>query len=180
MNKPVITVQAETSLKEAEEKMHKHDISCLPVISKNQLVGIVTKLDFLEPIAQMETTRRKFTLQFAVKDIKLNPDERSIMIEDFKTFARKYENAFKTGTLFAYMKTHGVNRKGVPLFHCRLQLRTSKGAFFSSSENWGIELAFRAALDRLERRIMRSKELDHDPIYARSFLRKIGFPEDEL
>jgi len=180
MNSPVVTVQAEASLKEAEEKMHSYDISCLPVLSQERLVGIVTKLDFLEPISQMEVSERKFTLQLAAKDIKVNPDEQSFMLEEFDTFARKYENVFKTGTLFAYVKTHGASRKGVPLIHCRLQLRTAKGAFYSSSEGWGIEPAFRVALDRLDRRILRSKELDHDPTYARDFLRKIGFPEEEL
>jgi len=180
MSSPAITVQAETSLKEAEKKMHKYDISCLAVLSQERLVGIVTKLDFLEPISQMEPPERKFTIQFAVKDIKLNPDEQSFMTDDFDTFARKYENVFKTGTLFAYIKTHGTSRKGMPLIHCRLQLRTAKGSFFSSGEGWGIEPTFRVALDRLDKRILRSKELDHDPTYARDYLRKIGFPQEEL
>lgn len=180
MNSPAIAIQAETTLKEAEEKMHKHNISCLPVLAQDKLLGIVTKLDFLEPIAQMETSERKFAIQIAVKDIKINPDEQSFIIEEFDTFTRKYETVFKTGTLFAYMKTHGASRKGVPLIHCRLQLRTAKGAFYSSSEGWGAEPAFRVALDRLDRRILRSKELAHDPTYARDYLRKIGFPEEEL
>jgi CBS domain-containing protein len=180
MSSPAITVQAETSLKEAEEKMHRYDISCLPVLSQERLVGIVTKLDFLEPISQMEISERKFTLQLAVKDIKVNPDEQGFMMDDFDTFTRKYENTFKTGTLFAYIKTHGASHKGVPLIHCRLQLRTAKGAFYSSSEGWGVEPAFRVALDRLDRRILRSKELAHDSTYAKNFLRKIGFPEEEL
>jgi CBS domain-containing protein len=180
MSSPAITVQAETPLKEAEKKMHDYGISCLPVLSQEKLVGIVTKLDFLEPISQMEISERKFTIQFAVKDIKVNPDEQSFMIADFDTFARKYENVFKTGTLFTYIKTHGTSRKGMPLIHCRLQLRTAKGSFFSSSEGWGIEPTFRVALDRLDKRILRSKELDHDPTYARDYLRKIGFPQEEL
>ena len=180
MSSPAITVQTETPLKEAEKKMHDYNISCLPVLSQEKLVGIVTKLDFLEPISQMEISERKFTIQFAVKDIKINPDEQSFMIDEFSTFARKYETVFETGTLFAYIKTHGASRKGIPLIHCRLQLRTAKGAFYSSSEGWGIEPTFRVALDRLDKRILRSKELDHDPTYARDYLRKIGFPQEEL
>ena len=180
MSRPVITVQNESSLKEAEEKMHKYNISCLPVLEQEKLVGIVTKLDFLEPISQTEAPEIKLTLQLAVKDLRINPDEQSFMQEDFDNFSRKYEKTFKTGTVFAYMKTHGTNRKGLPLIHCRLQLRTAKGAFYSSSEGWGIEPAFRVALERLDRRILRSKELAHDPIYAKNYLKKIGFPEQEL
>jgi CBS domain-containing protein len=180
MSSPAITAQAETPLKEAENKMHKHNISCLPVLSDDKLVGIVTKLDFLEPIAQMEPSERKFTVQFAVKDIKINPEDQSFMMNEFDTFARKYENVFKTGTLFVYLKTHGTNHKGVPLIHSRLHLRTVKGSFLSSGEGWGVEPTFRVALDRLDKRILRSKELEHDPTYARDYLRKIGIPEGEL
>jgi hypothetical protein len=55
-----------------------------------------------------------------------------------------------------------------------------KGFFVSSGEGWGVEPTFRVALDRLDKRILRSKELAFDPTYAREFLRKYGFPTEEL
>ena len=179
MTKAVITVQPKTSLKEAEKMMHDHDVSCLPVLAKEKLAGIVTKLDFLEPISVMEM-EHKFTVQFAVKDVAVNPDEQGFMMDEFDNFARKYQDVFQMGTLFVYFKTHGTNHKGVPLIHCRLQLRTVKGTFYSSGEGWGTEPTFRVALDRLDKRILRSKELQHDPRYARDYLRKIGLPQGEL
>src|SRR3989304_2309422 len=180
MASPVITVQPDTTLKEAEKKMHDHNISCLAIVSANRLTGIVTKLDFLELISQQQAVDRKFTIQFSVKDIKVNPDEQSFMMAEFANFVRKYEDIFKIGTLSAYIKTHGTNHKGLPLIHCRLQLRTGKGAFYSSSEGWGVDTMFRVALDRLDKRILRSKEVEDDPRYARDYLRKIGFPQGEL
>ena len=176
MTKPVITVQPNITLRDAEKKMHDQNISCLPIVESNKLVGIVTKLDFLEPISQLEVIERKFTIQFGVKDIEVNPDEQSFMMSEFDNFVRKYQDIFQMGTLFVYLKTHGTNHKGVPLVHCRLQLRTVKGSFYSSGEGFGIEPTFRVALDRLDKRILRSKELKHDPTYARDYLRKIGIP----
>jgi hypothetical protein len=102
------------------------------------------------------------------------------MMGEFDSFTRKYKDALEAGTLFVYMKTHGASQKGVPLIHCRLQLRTVKGSFFSSGEGWGVEATFRVALDRLDKRILRSKELAYNPTYARDYLRKIGFPQEEL
>jgi len=180
MTRPVITVSAETSLKEAEKKMHDFDISCLVVLSKERLVGIVTKLDFLEPIAQMEAVERKLSIQFGVKGVAINPDQQGFMMDEFESFARKYKDALELGTLFVYVKTHGTNHKGVPLIHCRLQLRTVNGSFFSSGEGWGVESTFRVSLDRLDKRLLRSKELSYNPKYARDFLRKIGMPQEEL
>jgi predicted transcriptional regulator len=180
MAQPVITVASDASLREAAEKMHKQNVSCLVVMSKERLAGIVTKLDFLEPISQLETVAPKLTVQFGVKGVAINPDQQGFMMDEFEAFAHKYTDALKLGTLFVYMKTHGTNHKGVPLLHCRLQLRTVKGAFFSSSEGFGVESTFRVALDRLDKRLLRSKELSYNPKYARDFLRKVGMPQEEL
>jgi CBS domain-containing protein len=180
MRKQVITVLPETSLKEAEKKMHDFDISCLVVMAKEKLVGIATKLDFLEPITQMEKAKRKLAIQFGVKGIAINPDQQGFMMDEFDSFARKYQDALESGTLFVYIKTHGTSHKGIPLIHCRLQLKTVKGSFFSSGEGWGVESTFRVALDRLDRRLLRSKELAYNPRYARAYLRKMGIPEEEL
>jgi predicted transcriptional regulator len=180
MRKPVITVSPETSLREAEKKMHDFAISCLVVTAKEKLVGIATKLDFLEPISQMEKAKRKLAIQFGVKGIAINPDQQGFMMEEFDSFARKYQYVLEFGTLFVYIKTHGASHKGIPLIHCRLQLKTVKGSFFSSGEGWGVESTFRVALDRLDRRLLRSKELSYNPRYARAYLRKMGIPEEEL
>ncbi len=179
MAQPVITVTSDTSLREAEEKMHAQNVSSLVVLSKDRLAGILTKLDFLEPISQLETVVRKLTVQFGVKGVTINPDQQGFMIDEFEAFARKYKDALELGTLFVYMKTHGTNHKGVPLLHCRLQLRTVRGSFFSSSEGFGVESTFRVALNRLDKRLLRSKELSYNPKYARDFLRKVGMPQEE-
>jgi predicted transcriptional regulator len=177
MSKPVITVQPEAHLKDAEKNMHEHDVECLVVLSGGRLTGIVTKLDFLEPISQLEAVERKLTVQFGVKGIAVNPDQQGYMMDEFESFARKYSDALDSGTLFVYIKTHGTNHRGVPLIHCRLQLRTVNGSFFSSGEGFGVEPTFRVALDRLDKRLLRSKELASNPKYAQDYLRKIGIQE---
>jgi CBS domain-containing protein len=182
MNSPVITVDADTTLREAEKKMHKYNVSCLAAVSNERLVGIITKLDFLEPISQLETVQPRLTIQFGVKDTTISSDQEAFMMNEFDTFTRKFEEAFRTGTLFVYIKSHGTtNMRGTPLVHCRLQFRTVRGAFFSSGEGWGVESTFRMALDRMDRRLLRSKELlAYNPKYAKDYLRKMGLPEEEL
>jgi predicted transcriptional regulator len=183
MNSPVITVEADTNLRDAEKKMHDYNVSCLAAVTNDRLVGIITKLDFLEPISQLESTQPNLTIQFGVKDTTLTDEQQSFMISEFDSFTRKYQEAFQTGNLFVYMKSHGSSsmRGSTPLMHCRLQFRTVKGTFFSSGEGWGIEPTFRVALDRLDRRLLRSKELlAYNPKYAKDYLRKMGLPEEEL
>jgi CBS domain-containing protein len=181
MASPVITVDGKTSLRVAEQQMHDHDVSCLAVVSNDRLVGIVTKLDFLEPISQVAAAARKLTIQFGVKDIEIDEAQQGFMMDEFDSFSHKYQEAFQLGTLFVYMKSHGdTTMRGTPMIHCRLQFRTVRGTFYSASEGWGVEPTFRVALDRLERRLMRSKELlAYNPRFARDYMRKMGMPQEE-
>jgi CBS domain-containing protein len=180
MARPLVSVEPQTSLREAEKVMHNQQKDCLTVVSNERLVGIVTKLDFLEPISQLETVQKKLSIQFGLKDVEITPDQESFMMDEFDSFSRKYQDAFQLGTLFVYMKSHrNTNLRGTPLVHCRLQFRTVKGTFFSASEGWGIEPTFRVALDRMDRRLSRSKELlAYNPKFAKDYLRKIGLPQE--
>ncbi len=172
MVKPVVTILPETKLREATEQMHKFDISSLVIVSKGRPIGIVTKRDFLEPLAQMEKPVQRLTIQFSVKDVKIDEIQRGFIMGDFESFTGRYGETLEAGTLFVYMKTHGTNFKGDQLIHCRLQFRTRKGAFFSSGEGYGAEQTFRLALDRLEGQIVKSTELSSDREFAKDYFRR--------
>jgi len=182
MSSPVISVEANANLREAAKKMRDYNVSCLAATLNDRLVGIITKLDFLEPISQIDTTPTNLTIQFSVKDTRITNDQQAFMMNEFESFTRKYQEAFKAGTLFVYIKTHGTaNTREIPLVHCRLQFRTAKGTFISSGEGWGVEPTFKTAIDRMDRRLLRSKELlAYNPKYAKDYLHKMGIPEDEL
>jgi len=172
MVKPVVTVLPETQLRDAEEQMHKFNISSLIIVSKGRPVGIITKRDFLEPLAQMEKPLERLTVQFSVKDVEIDETQRGAVMDDFESFTHRYGGTLEAGTLFVYMKTHGTNFKGDQLIHCRLQFRTKKGAFFSSGEGYGAEQTFKIALDRLEGQIVKSTELANDHEFLKGYLRR--------
>jgi len=172
MVKPVVTVLLKSKLREAAERMHKFDISSSVVVSKGRPVGIMTKRDFLEPLAQMEKPVRRLMVQFSVKDVEIDEIQRGFIMDDFESFTRRYGETLESGTLFVYMKAHGTNFKGDQLIHCRLQFRTRKGSFFSSGEGYGVEQTFRLALDRLEGQIVKSTELSSDLEFAKGYLRR--------
>ncbi len=180
MSRPVITILPESGLRAAIEKMHEFDISSLIVVKKGRSVGILTKRDLLEPIAQMEKEPLEFNVQFSVKNVELDSNQRGFIIGDFESFARRYGKTFKSGTLFVYMKAHGADRKGDQLVHCRLQLRTVKGSFFSSGQGFGLDQTFRLALDRLESQILRCKKPQYHREFTKKYLRRIRFPLTEL
>ncbi len=180
MSTPLITVSPGTSLRDAEKKMHDFNVSSLVIVREGKVIGIVVKRDFLELIAQPEMERPMLTVQFSVKDLKINEVQRNLIIKNFDSFRKRYEKALELGTLFVHIKTHGTNFKGEPLVYCRLNLRTVKGSFFSSAEGWGPEETFRLALDRIEKQVLRSKGFEKDPEFARTYLRRIYFPSTDF
>ena len=161
MVKPVATILPETKLRDAEEQMHKFNISSLIIVSKGRPVGIITKRDFLEPLAQMELPVQKLSVQFSVKDVEIDEIQRGFIMGDFESFAHRYGEKLEAGTLFVYMKTHGTNFKGDQLIHCRLQFRNKEWRFFSAQVRVMVwkRVRFRVALDRLEGQIVKSAEL---------------------
>jgi CBS domain-containing protein len=167
-----ISVLPQTKLSDAETQMHKFDISSLVVVRDGRPVGIITKRDFLEPLALTEQPTKKLLVQFSVKDVEIDNIQRQYIMDDFESFTHRYGETLESGTLFVYMKTHGTNFKGDQLIHCRLQFRTRKGSFFSSSEGWGVEQTFRLALDRLEGQIVKSTEIEHDHEFLKDYVRR--------
>ena len=180
MVKPVITVSADARLKIAEEKMRKFNISSLIVVRKGKTQGIVTKRDFLEPIAQLETAEPGLRVQFSAKDVEIDGMQKGFLLSEFDSFARKFGETLNGGILFVYLKSHGTKYNEKQLIHCRFQLRSTKGSFFSSSEGWDVEQIFRLALHRLEIQILRHKETERHPELAKTYLQRINFPLAEL
>lgn len=179
MRSPVITINPQTKLRECEQMMHNHDISCLCVVDSDRLIGVITKLDFLEPISQLETTERRLTIQFSFKDVDTNPEQQKFIMSEFDSFTHRFQEAFQSGSLFVYIKSNrGANmRGGTPMVHCRLQFRTIRGNFYAASEGWGVEPTFKVALDHLERRLLRSKELlAYNSKFAREYLDEMNLP----
>ncbi|MCA8960591.1 MAG: CBS domain-containing protein, partial [Planctomycetes bacterium] len=53
MKRDPVTIEPETSSLEAIETMRRHGVSCLPVVSGDQLVGVVTESDFTRVARQL-------------------------------------------------------------------------------------------------------------------------------
>jgi ribosome-associated translation inhibitor RaiA len=177
ITRPPITITPETSLKEAEQKMHDYDDCALLAVVDERIVGIATKKDFLEPIAQIGMETPRLTIQFSGRDVEIDEAQRDFMTKDFEILSSKYEKTLELGTLFVYIKRQRATHEGEQLFQCRLHLKTVKGSFFSTAEGWGVEATFRIALERIERQILRSKQFAHYPEFARNYL-ELLYPEE--
>ncbi len=53
MRCPPITIEPKATITEAMKKMHHHKIGCLPVVVDNELIGIITEMDFVRISARL-------------------------------------------------------------------------------------------------------------------------------
>lgn len=171
MSAPVIVARVDDSLREAEEKMGEHDVTSLVIIKDGMVVGILTKRDLLQPIAQTAMEEKRISVQFSVKPgIRMSNDEMAAMRRTFDSFVRRYKDVVGIGGLFVYFRRYGAVSKGDQLIQCRMQFRTAHTQYYSCAEAWSVEEGYSLALERLERQIIAHKDTKLDNEYRRRHL----------
>src|SRR5690348_14567860 len=67
-HKPVVSIEASESLHEAASRMHVCGFSCLPVVSGEDLVGIITERDVVEAVATGSDLERATVFDYMTED----------------------------------------------------------------------------------------------------------------
>ena len=161
MSKPVHTISKDSNLLEALDKMIKYDISCLVVTEDKSVIGIVTMMDILEPLASYATKEeRGITIQVSYKLSNVSYEDKDRVMEIAKRFVEKLGKSLgQEGYLTLYFKEHKEKHGEMHLIHCRARLKTDKYQFVGVGEAWRADFAARTALERIERQLLIQREL---------------------
>ncbi|AIY89385.1 CBS-domain-containing protein [Geoglobus acetivorans] len=158
MSQPVVTVKKNDRVVRAIDLMIEKNVSSLVVMENDVAEGIVVKKDFLEYYLRM-TTSKEQNVQIVSKGITLRSSEVEGLLEDLDRFLMKFKDSLGTAHLFVYVKKLKRHYRDLPLIYVRMRLRSDQGDFFVTSESWGVEFAVHAALSKLERLVVKDKEL---------------------
>lgn len=176
MTSPVITVPPEATLRRAVDEMVKHRISSLVVVRNGRVAGIVTKTDLLEPVARLGEAPSGVLVQ-VVSKLDRESIETDRINEDLRNFVKRYGRVLGGGDITVYFKQHRQSFKRLPLVHVRVRASSDRGQFSAVGEGWGAEQALKMALNRLETQVIREKETELDPKYARRYFTDMGVGE---
>lgn len=172
MSAPVISVTRNDSVAEVIDLMVENRISSVVVTRDGLPDGIVIKKDILEYFLKKES-KKDFNVQITTSDITLDEFDREAIMEDVEKLMRKFAEFLGESFLFIYIKRHKEHFRNLPLIHVRLKLASEKGNFMVSGESWGVEYAVHVALKKLEREILKEKELLEDKRMVKRFYEEV-------
>ncbi|HDD36003.1 MAG TPA: CBS domain-containing protein, partial [Archaeoglobus veneficus] len=172
MSYPVITVERNDSVSEVIDEMVKNRISSVVVTRGGVAEGIVIKKDILENFIK-KASPVEYGVQIITKDLILDDFERDEVLNDLEKFMRKFKEFLGESVLFVYIKKHKESFRGLPLIHVRIKLTSERGVFFVTGESWGVEFAVHATLKKLEREVLKEKELLLDKRMVQKFYEEV-------
>jgi CBS domain-containing protein len=158
MSYPVITAESKESLADVVDMMIKNRISSVVIARDGIPEGIVIKKDILESLIR-RSLPLDYDIQIVTSEIELDDFDKDAIADDIRKFMRKFREFFKNALVSLYIKRHKENFRGLPLIFVRIKLTTDKKTFFVSGESWGVEFAVHATLKKLEREVLKEKEL---------------------
>ncbi len=151
MTYPALTCKTRSTVKEVINRIIAHNISGVIVVDdKQQLAGIITKRDLLEPLSQEQQDTTYPIIQINSKLGNINRDELRFEV---KKFIEKYEKHLIDTRFYLYLRKHKETSKGENLIYARCRMFSSYGRFFATAEGWGERHAVKNALLLLDRQI---------------------------
>jgi len=172
MSSPVIYANRSDSVAEVIDLMVENRISSVVVVRDGIPDGIVIKKDILEYFLK-KTEKREIGVQIISMGIELDEVDKDAIYEDVEKFMRKFSDFLRECYMFVYIKRHKEHFRGLPLIHVRIKLSSSRKNFMVSGESWGVEYALHVALKKLEREVLKEKEIIQDRRMEKRFYEEI-------
>ncbi|MEM4298261.1 MAG: CBS domain-containing protein [Nitrososphaerota archaeon] len=175
MTKQVHTISQNEKLVRAIEKMDDLGITSLVVTERGRVVGIITLMDALEPIAALASkAQATLNVQVSYKLPSIDIEDKDRVMDVVNQFVKRFGSSVGTGNLSLYFKAHKEKHGDMHLIHCRARLNTDKYQFVGLGEAWRADFAARTALERIERQFLVRRELAARYPYADEILDRLA------
>jgi len=175
MTRDVVTASPDEKLVDAVERMKEYGFSCLVVAERKRVVGIVTLMDALEPLAKRSIGEEAgIAVEVSYKMDRVDVDDKERVLDTAAKFVQRFRKALGNGVLSLYFKEHKEKHGDLRLIHCRARLNSDRYQFVGVGEAWRPDLAARTALKIIERKLIVRKELAAKYPFGREFLESLG------
>ncbi len=107
------------------------------------------------------------------KGVILDDSKMEHLLDELNKFLRKFKGSLGKAHLPVYIKKIKLYYRRTPLIYVRMRLRSDHGDFFVTGESWGVEFAVHATLNKLERQVIKDKELVLDKRVVQRFYEEV-------
>ncbi|MCD6493018.1 MAG: CBS domain-containing protein [Archaeoglobaceae archaeon] len=171
MSRPVVTVERNDTVAKVIDLMIENEISSVVVTKNNSISeGIVVKKDILEYCLKKEIPT---DVQIITKGVVLDDLDVERLLDDLNKFMEQFKESFGKSHLFVYIKKLKMYYRRVPLIYVRMRLTSDLGVFFVTGESWGVEFTIHATLKKLERQVLKDKEVLEDKRMVQRFYEEV-------
>jgi len=174
MSYPVVSCERNERISDVIEQMVEHRISGVIVVDQSGVPeGIVTKKDILERYLAEMMPAGELKIEVILRNIEDEDFDMEELRNDVEKFMRKFRNFIEDAVVFLYIKQHKERFRSLPLIHVRIKLSSDRGTYFATGEGWGVEFAVHATLKKLEREILKEKEMLSDSKMVKRFYEEV-------
>ncbi|AKG92083.1 putative transcriptional regulator, contains C-terminal CBS domain [Geoglobus ahangari] len=174
MSYPPVTCEKDDRVSDVIDQMVEHMVSSVVVVAADETPeGIVTKKDILEKFLAERKPEGQLRIELIVRGMEIDEFDQVAIQSDVEKFMRKFSSFIRDAVMFIYIKQHKERFRGLPLIHVRIKLSSDRGTFFATGEGWGVEFAIHATLKKLEREILKEKELLTDAKMVKRFYEEV-------
>lgn len=144
------------SVRSIVKTMFEKDYRGIFIGEKNDLIGVVTKRDLLEPLATT-TIQEPMVIQFSGKLDKINDFDKKWAREVIHSNFEKHLDYLDNAHIYVRLKRHSEQSKGKHIIFCNLRLSSPRGMFVGRDEGWGYMDAINKSAAAVERQIRKQK-----------------------
>ncbi len=174
MSYPVVSCERNERISDVIDQMVEHRISGVVVVDQSGVPeGIVTKKDILERYLAEMMPAGELKIEVILRNIEDEDFDMEELRNDVEKFMKKFRNFIEDAVVFLYIKQHKERFRSLPLIHVRIKLSSDRGTYFATGEGWGVEFAVHATLKKLEREILKEKEMLSDSKMVKRFYEEV-------
>ena len=172
MSYPVVTVERKDTVDRVIDLMIENEISSVVVTRNSISEGIVVKKDILEYYLK-KAIPAEYNVQIITKGVALDDFDMERLLDDLNKFMEQFKECLGKSHLFVYVKKLKMYYRRIPLIYVRMRLTSDYGVFFVTGETWGVEFAIHATLKKLERQVLKDKEVLEDKRMVQRFYEEV-------
>ncbi len=156
MSDVVSTVSADESIRKVVNTLFQRNYRGVLVGKEENIEGIVTKKDLLEPLATT-MVREPLVVQFSGKLNRIKEFNKQWPRDVIHSSFEKYLDYLDNALITVRLKQHDEQSRGKHIIFCNMRLSSPRGMFVAKDEGWGYMDAINKCSEAIERQIKKKK-----------------------